>query len=92
MNLTRGELEFKINYRRKLFSQNFKTIFEFATNNIETKDVERFDRVETISTHKVFIDENFQYDHQFWGDYNYISPDETIEEALIRIQKKIEEL
>ena len=92
MNLTRGELEFKINYKQKLFSKDFKTIFEFASNNIDTADVERFDRVETISTHKVFIDEDFQYDHQFWGDYNYISPDETIEEALIRIQKKIEEL
>lgn len=92
MNLTRGELEFKINYRRKLFSKDFKTIFEFASNNIDTVNVERFDRIETISTHKVFIDEDFQYDHQFWGDYNYISPDETIEEALVRIQKKLEEL
>ena len=25
------------------------------------------------------------YDPDFWGPYNYIIPDETLEEALIRI-------
>ena len=91
LNLARGELEFKVKYRRKLFSKDFKTVFEFASNDIDTVDVKRFDRIETISTNKVFIDENFQYDYNFWGDYSYISPDETLEEALIRIQQKLDE-
>jgi len=90
MNLARGELDFKVKYRRKLFSSDFKTVFEFASNNIDTVEVKRFERIETISAHDVFIDEDFQYDHQFWGDYNYISPDETLEEALIRINRKID--
>jgi len=30
--------------------------------------------------------------YQFLVDYNYISPDETIEDALIRIQRKLEKL
>lgn len=92
LNLVRGELEFKVKFRKKLFTKDFTTIFEFASNNIDTTDVKRFDRVETISSHNIFIDENFKYDHQFWGDYNYISPDETLEEALIRIQEKLEKL
>ncbi len=92
INLARGELHFKVKYKRKLFSTDFKTVFEFASNNIDTIDVKRFDRVETISTHDVFIDEDFQYDHQFWGDYNYISPDETLEDALVRIQQKLNAL
>jgi hypothetical protein len=90
LNLAKGELEFKVKYRRKLFTKDFKTIFEFASNEIDTVDVKRFERIETISSHNIFIDENFKYDHQFWGDYNYISPDESLEEALIRIQKKLE--
>jgi len=92
INLVRGELEFKVKYKRKLFSTDFKTVFEFAANNIDTIDVKRFDRVETISAQNVFIDENYQYDHQFWGEYNYISPDESLEEALVRIQRKLEEI
>lgn len=92
MNLARGELVFKVKYKKKLFSSEFKTAFEFATNNIDTIDVKRFDRFETISIKDVFIDENYQYDHQFWGEYNYISPDETLEEALARIQKKLDQM
>ncbi|MEN8123265.1 MAG: hypothetical protein ABFS35_23210, partial [Bacteroidota bacterium] len=89
MNLARGKLIFKVKYRKKLFATDFKTVFEFAVNDVDTTEIKRFDRIETISAHDVFIDENFQYDNEFWGDYNYISPDETLEEALTRIQKKL---
>jgi CarboxypepD_reg-like domain len=92
VNMTRGELNFKIKYKRKLFSTDFKTVFEFAVNNIDTIDVSRFNRIETISPNKVFIDEDFKYDQDFWGDYNYISPNESLEEALIRIEQKVNEL
>ncbi|MBU8892909.1 MAG: DUF5686 and carboxypeptidase regulatory-like domain-containing protein [Bacteroidales bacterium] len=88
--LARGELEFKVKFTGKLFSTDFKTVFEFAANNIDTTDVKRFKRIETISPKKVFIDENYNYDQQFWGEYNYIIPDETMEEALIRIQQKLD--
>lgn len=92
INLTKGELEFKARYKRKLFSTEFKTVFEFAANNIDTTDVIRYNRIETISPNKVFIDEYYKYDQSFWGDYNYISPNESLEEALIRIQYKLDEL
>lgn len=92
INLVRGELDFKIKYKRKLFARDYKTVFEFASNNIDTVDVKRFERIETISAHDVFIDQKFQYDHQFWGKYNYISPNETIEDALIRIQRRLDDL
>jgi hypothetical protein len=92
VNMTRGELKFKIRNKKKLFSTDFKTVFEFAVNNVDTTDVTRFSRFETISPNKVFIDEDYKYDQEFWGDYNYISPNESLEEALIRIQKKVNEL
>ena len=92
INLTRGELDFKVKYKRKLFLTDFKTVFEFAANDIDTIDVTRFSRNQVIPPNKVFIDENFKYDQNFWGDYNYISPNESLEEALIRIQQKVNEL
>lgn len=92
LNLVRGELDFKVKYRKKLFSKDFKTIFEFASNNIDTVNVKRYKRAETIPTQNIFIDENYQYDDKFWGDYNYISPEESLEDALIRIQKRLENI
>ena len=92
LNFAKGELEFKVKYRRKLFAKNFKTIFEFASNTIDTLQVERFKRAETIPTQNVFIDEDFNYDHLFWDDYNYISPDKSLQDAIIEIQRKIGQL
>ncbi|HAN19828.1 MAG: hypothetical protein A2X13_12665 [Bacteroidetes bacterium GWC2_33_15] len=92
LNLVRGELEFKVKKRNQIFSTSFKTTFEFAVNDIDTVNVDRFKRNETIETNTIFIDKNFEYDYSFWGDYNYISPDETLEEALIRISKKLQQL
>ena len=92
LSFVKGELVFKVKYRRKLFSTDFKTVFEFASNVVDTVNVERFKRNEVISKHKIFIDENYDYDYQFWGEYNYISPEKSLQESLIEIQKKIDKL
>ncbi|OFX89087.1 MAG: hypothetical protein A2W99_02210 [Bacteroidetes bacterium GWF2_33_16] len=92
LNLVRGELEFKVRKRRQLFSSDFKTIFEFAVNDVDTVNIDRYNRNEIISTNQVFIDKNFEYDYSFWGDYNYIIPDETLQDALIRITQQMQKL
>ena len=92
LNLVRGELEFKVKKRKQLFSTNFKTIFEFAVNDIDTLDTDRFNRHDVLETNQIFTDKNFEYDHSFWGEYNYIIPDETLQDALIRISKQMKKL
>jgi hypothetical protein len=92
LSLVRGELEFKVKKRRHLFSSDFKSIFEFAVNEIDTLNIDRFDRSETLITNQVFMDKNFEYDNSFWGDYNFIIPDETLQDALIRITKQMEKI
>ena len=92
LNMVRGELTFRVKRKRKLFSTNYKTVFELATHNVDTVDIERFERSEVIKLKGIFIDENYQYDNDFWGDYNYIIPNQSLEEALIRIQKKMDSI
>jgi len=90
LNMVRGELEFSVRKKRQLFSTNYTTVFEFAANKIDTVEIERFDRKEVLRTHNIFIDENYKYDSRFWGTYNYVIPNETLEDALIRIQRKLD--
>ncbi len=92
LNMVRGELEFKVRSRKQLFADDYITIFEFAVNNIDTTNIDHIKRSEMINTEKVFIDQNNSYDADFWGEFNYIKPDEPLEEALARIAKNLEKL
>jgi len=92
LNFAQGELSFKVKRKKRLFANDFNTSFEFASNRVDTVNVERFERSETLSKNKIFIDEYYDYDYQFWGDYNYISPEKNLQDALIEIQQKLDKL
>ena len=38
----------------------------------------------------VFLDSEFVFDQTYWGDYNIITPEEKISQALSRINTKME--
>ncbi len=61
------------------------------TCKIDTTNVNRFSRIESLPTRTVFSDTHFNYDEGFWGDFNVIIPEEKLNEAISRITSKIEE-
>lgn len=92
VNHIRGDLHFKVKKKRKWFgSTSVHTWFEMVTCKIETEDVARFNRNETLPTRTVFSETNFVYDEAFWGDFNVILPEEQLSESIHKITSKIEE-
>jgi hypothetical protein len=92
INHIRGDLYFKIKKSSRLFSSTtIHTWFEMVTCNIETEDVTRFTRNETLRTRTVFAETDFHYDRDFWGNFNIILPEEKLNEDIRRIISKIEE-
>lgn len=92
INHIRGDLHFKIKKRRQLFNtQILHTWFEMVTCKVDTVDVNRFTRIETLPTRTIFSDTHFTYDESFWGDFNVIIPEEKLNEAISKITSKIEE-
>lgn len=92
INHIRGDLHFKIKKRRQLFNTNIlHTWFEMVTCKIDTANVNRFSRIESLPTRTVFSDTHFNYDEGFWGDFNVILPEDKLNEAISRITSKIEE-
>lgn len=92
INHVRGDLHFRIKKKRLLSSStNVHTWFEMVTCKIETADVSRFSRSETLSTRTVFAETRFAYDDKFWGDFNIIIPENELSEAILKISSKIEE-
>jgi len=81
-----------LNYKRRfhLFSNNFHVFLEMASCEVDTVNVHRFSRDEVLKTNTVFLDSKFKFDETYWGDYNIISPEEKINQALSRINAKME--
>lgn len=86
----RGEIKLKIRRKKQLFSNNYMAFLEMAVCHIDDKEVQRFTRNQTMQTRTALIDQGYQYDDSFWGEYNIIAPESNISEALSKMQSRIE--
>ena len=91
MNHVRGDLYFKMKGKGQLFFNPLHIFFEMVTCKVDTNSVIPFPREERLPVKKIFSEENFGYDNNFWGDFNVILPEENINKNLSRITSKIEE-
>ncbi|MFC2098125.1 carboxypeptidase-like regulatory domain-containing protein [Bacteroidota bacterium] len=85
ISMIRADNRFRIRPTKKLFGTEFRAVSEMAVTALRTESVERFRSKETANPKDIFTEMLGGYDPDFWGPYNYIIPDETLEEALIRI-------
>ncbi|MCL1938736.1 MAG: carboxypeptidase-like regulatory domain-containing protein [Candidatus Azobacteroides sp.] len=94
LNHIRGDVTFKMKKKNILFqpSKSIHIFFEMVVCKIDTCDVKRFPRKESISTRTVFSETKFHYDNRFWDDFNVILPEKELNEAITRISSKIEEM
>ena len=91
-NYSRIELGFKIKYDKKLFNANYYITVEMAVTdwdyNTEGKSLKHKERLRrnVILNDKV---SGFS-DPEFWGDYNVIEPEKSIENAIKKIKRQLE--
>ena len=90
LNHVRSEVVFKCKWDRKLFSSKYTTMFEMAVTDRDAENVNRFKFREAAKMSDVFADQvNYFADEDFWGEYNYIIPDESIENAISRLNRRL---
>ncbi len=90
LNHVRSELVFKCKWDRKLFSSTYTTMFEMVVTDRDSENVNKFKFKESAKMRDVFADQvNYFADEDFWGEYNYIVPDESIENAITRLNKRL---
>ena len=90
LNHIRGDLTINYKKRYHLFSNDFHVFLELASCQFDTLNAHRFTRDEVLKTNTVFLDTKLTLDETYWGDYNTITPEEQISQALSRINKKME--
>jgi len=90
LNYVRIDLKFKSDWKRKLFKNNYTIISEMAITDRFEDHLEKIPTAERFKTNMVMSREVAAfYDPDFWGDQNIIEPEESIENAIKRIARKM---
>jgi hypothetical protein len=91
LNYARTEAKFRCKWNQKLFRSTYTTVSEMAITDIDTVNIVKYKAKESTRPTDVFSEQvsDFQ-DPEYWGEYNIIRPEESIEEATRKLAKKIE--
>ncbi len=90
LNYARTEARFRCKWNRKLFRSTYTTVSEMAITDIDIDNIVKFKLRETTKPTDVFSEQVHDFeDPEFWGEYNIIRPEESIEEATQKLAKKL---
>ncbi|MCJ7446591.1 MAG: carboxypeptidase-like regulatory domain-containing protein [Bacteroidales bacterium] len=89
LNHVRGDLVFTSKRRKKLFSSQFNVFFELAITGMNINNVNRFDREELAPVHSVFSKTITSYDTRFWGNQDFLKPEDNLLQALKNMKVKL---
>jgi len=85
----RAEVKFKVNWKKKLFNSTFSTMSEIAITDRTNEGIEKFAGKERFKSKDIMNDKVYIFfDQGFWEGYNVIEPDQSIESAIRRLNRK----
>ncbi len=84
-------MEFKINWDKRLFNSVYSMTCEMAVTDWEKNMAADFPKSrDRIKSSIILADEAIGFaDPDFWGEYNIIEPDKSIESAIEKIQRQL---
>ena len=87
---SRAEVKFKVDWKKKLFNTYYTTMAEIAVTDRTTEEVIKFAGKDRLKFTDVFSEKVDAFaDPDFWGEYNVIEPDQSIESAIRKLSKKL---
>jgi hypothetical protein len=87
---SRAEVKFKVDWNKRLFNTYYTTMSEIAVTDRTDKEVIKFAGKDKIKNSDIFTEKVSAFgDPEFWGDYNVIEPDQSIESAIRKLSKKL---
>jgi hypothetical protein len=87
---SRAEVKFKVNWNKRLFHTFYTTMSEIAVTDRTDQEVIKFAGKEKLKYSDVFSEKVSAFtDKAFWGDYNVIEADQSIESAIRKLARKL---
>jgi CarboxypepD_reg-like domain len=85
----RAEVKFKVDWKKKLFNTTYSTMSELAITDRTNEGIEKFAGKERFRSNQVLNEEVYIFfDQDYWEGYNVIEPDQSIESAIRRLNRK----
>ncbi|KAA6327863.1 hypothetical protein EZS27_023182 [termite gut metagenome] len=89
LNYIRNEINFKCDWKRKLFSTNYSIVSEMVVTDRKEDNITNIpNRMAFSDKHSLSDKVTAFYDENFWEDYNIIAPTESLEAAVNKLRKK----
>jgi hypothetical protein len=90
LNYIRSEINFKCDWKRRLFSTNYSVVSEMVVTDRKERDIINIpSRLVFSDRHSLSDKVSSFYDEDFWEDYNIIAPTESLEAAVNKLRKSI---
>ncbi len=90
LNHVRTELILAVRWKRKLFKSTYTAVSEMAVTDIDRENVTKFKYRESARRQDIFVEQIGDFeDPDFWGEYNIIQPEESIQAAIERLSRKL---
>ena len=87
----RGDLVFASKQKKKLFNTQFRVFFELAITETDLNNVTRFEREELAPIHSIFSKTITDYDPLFWGNQDFLRPEDDLLRSLKNMNVKLQE-
>ena len=84
----KGCLKLKVKKRQQLLASIYETSFEMISTDVNTNDVSRFSKRETLNLHQIFTEIGTPYNSQYWVDETFIIPENDLTKALARFRQE----
>ncbi|MBN2481084.1 MAG: carboxypeptidase-like regulatory domain-containing protein [Bacteroidales bacterium] len=76
------ETSFRVRLNNQLFGSVYTTSIEMVMTKMDTTGVDRFRYREIARTTDIFNEQLSGYDEAFWGEYNFIRPEDPLVRAI----------
>ena len=87
------QLTFKVHRKGKIFNSIYSLTSEMAVTDWKISTTKRVKYKERIHPSIIIVDEASGFsDPEFWGAYNVIEPEKSIESAINKIRKKLKKI
>jgi len=90
LNHVRSELVFKCEWKKKRYNATYTTGLEMVVTDRDTININKSKYKDQTKISDIFADQvNTYKDENFWGEYNYIKPDESIESVINKLNRRL---